>query len=80
MKIKEDGLLQKFLQLRSLYKRLQQVSWTVTSTEKRFPPFEEMNNEQLEEVLRIYLAMTFDIEDVAKEMNKLYKQYQNDKK
>ena len=67
--------LQKLIKLKNLFAKIKQLSWNVSTTEKRYPSPEAMTYEELEELTRLFLALGMDLEDAAKEWKKLYKEY-----
>jgi hypothetical protein len=63
------------LRLRSQYKRLEQITWVVRELQNRFPLGELQSETQL---LKNYLALIYDVEDVLQELKELKKQYEQD--
>lgn len=63
--------------LRNQYKRLDQITWTVRDAQERFPVGTSENELQL---IKIYLAMSSDIEEIFQEIKNLRKQYEKDSK
>lgn len=59
-------------QLRAQFKRIDQISWTVRDANNRFPLGNSYNEEQL---IKIYLALIYDIEDILRELKELKKEY-----
>jgi len=64
----DDSLL--LPKLRSAYKRLGQFTWTIREIEEKLP-----YGEQDELLLKEYLAMILDLEDIFKELKSLKKEY-----
>lgn len=60
------------LRLRSQYKRLEQLTWTVRELQNRFPLGDSKNEEHL---LKTYLALRLDIKDILDEIEALRKEY-----
>jgi len=60
--------------LRSQYKRLDQITWTIREAQERFPVGTPENELQL---TKIYLAMALDVEDILQEIKELRKQYKD---
>jgi len=59
--------------LRSQYKRLDQITWTIRDVQERFPVGTDENEMRL---LKVYLAMLFDVEDILQELKELKKEYE----
>jgi len=68
------GLLYK---LRAIYKRLDQLTWTVRDAQQRFPVGSPQNEEQL---MKIYLSLIFDLEEVYNDLKKIREDYNESKK
>ena len=64
---------QLLLSLRACYKRLSQLSWTISTTEKRFPT-ELLTPEDEKQLIDTYLALMIDVKDIAEDLEKLKKQ------
>ena len=60
------------LRLRAQYKRLEQLTWTIRELQNRFPLGDEKDEKQL---LKSYLAMRLDIEDILNEIDSLREEY-----
>ena len=60
--------------LRSQYKRLDQVTWSIRDAQERFPVGIAENELQL---IKIYVAMIYDLEDILQEIKELKNQYGN---
>lgn len=63
---KEDTYT-KLIQLRNLYKRFSQVSWSIRDAEVRFPMGNQENEEQL---LSVYQRMIPEVIEISKELEK----------
>jgi len=63
------------LRLRSQYKRLEQTTWTIRELQNRFPLGELQSETQL---LKNYLALIDDVEDILRELKGLKKEYEQD--
>lgn len=59
----------------NLFQRLNQISWSTMQTRKRYPDPEVMTEEEIESLTRVYLALGYDIEDIAKEWKDIYTEY-----
>jgi hypothetical protein len=68
-----SGLL---LRVRSQYKRLEQLTWTVRELQNRFPLGIPENEKEL---LKNYLALRLDIKDIYDEIEALRKEYGKDR-
>jgi len=60
------------LRIRSQFKRLEQVTWTIRELQNRFPLGVPENEENL---LKGYLEMIYDVEDILNELKELKKEY-----
>ena len=58
--------------LRNQYKRLDQITWTIRDAQERFPVGINENEIQL---MKIYLAMIYDVESILEEIKELRKSY-----
>ena len=65
------------LRLRSQYKRLEQLTWTIRELQNRFPLGIPENEAYL---LKSYLAMKLDIQDILDEIDNLRKEYKSENK
>lgn len=74
---KDISNYRRLLQLKDIFARVKQISWNASSTEKRYPGPEAMTPSEMEELTRTYLALGYDIEELAKEWKELKKQYDN---
>lgn len=59
--------------LRNEYKRLDQLTWTVRDAQQRFPLTTPENEEEL---VKIYLALALDVEDILDSLKKCRKEYE----
>ena len=64
------------LRLRSQYKRLEQLTWTIRELQNRFPLGDPKDEEHL---LKSYLALRLDIKDIYDEIEALRKNYGSSK-
>lgn len=65
--------------LTSLSQRINQISWTFDQTKKRYPAPNLMTTQEMEALVRSYLALGFDIEQIYKEWKEELKDYKNEK-
>lgn len=70
--------LQRLIKLKNLFAQIKQLSWNVSTTEKRYPAPEAMTFTELEELTKLFLALGFDLESAAKEWKKFYKEYKEE--
>ena len=66
----------RLVKLINLFQQINQISWTVDQTRKRYPVLESMTNDEIEQLSKVFLALGFDIETWVKEWKKLYKEYE----
>lgn len=70
-----------FTQLKNLSKRVQQISYSLNATEKRFPiPAEALTESELENITRLYLAFGIEIQNISEEFAKIYDEYKAEEK
>jgi hypothetical protein len=74
--IEDFKRLQKLI---SLFQRVNQLSWTADQTRKRYPAPEAMTLQEIKSLIRLYLALGMDIEDIYKEWKEEYKKYKDEK-
>lgn len=67
------------MKLRGEYKRLSQLSWTIATTEKKYPP-DTLTESEEEELIKYYLALSLDLEDINKNIKEEYKKYNKTRK
>ena len=65
------------LRLRSQYKRLEQLTWTIRELQNRFPLGDPENEKH---ILKTYLALRLDIKDILSEIEGLRKEYSKNSK
>ena len=68
-------IFRNFLRLKDIFSQIKQISYNVSTTEKRYPAPEAMTKQELQELTKTYLALGFDIEEIYKEWKKIYKEY-----
>lgn len=68
MRPNKMSLFAKASELRSEIKQMQQLSWTVTQFEKQFP-FEQIVNEDLEDLTSHYLKFCLEIIELGKKLD-----------
>jgi hypothetical protein len=78
--IKQVESFARLQKLISLFQRVNQLSWTSDQTRKRYPNPELMTDEEVEALTRLYLALGFDLETMAKEWKEMYDNYKNNEK
>jgi len=59
--------------LRSQYKRLDQITWTIRDAQERFPVGTDENEMRL---LKVYLALLSEVEDILRELKELKREYE----
>ena len=67
-----------FIQLRKIFKDITQLSWTIGQTEKRYPAPEGLTTKELSELIKFYLALGLDLDNMAKDFKKIYKEYKDE--
>ncbi len=65
-----------YLKAKSLIQRIKDISFTASQLEQKFPQ-RTLDRERREWMFRTYLAYKFDLEDILKDFEKLYKEYKN---
>lgn len=68
----ENVNLELLYKLRGQFKRLDQLTWTIRDAQQRFPVGTPENELQL---IRIYLSMLGEIEDIVGEIKEIKKNY-----
>lgn len=68
-----------FTKVRSAMKKIQQLSYVIAKTEDRYPSLESMTPEELNELIRIYLALGLDIETAYEDWKEAKKEYDDTK-
>lgn len=58
---------QQTLRLRTLFKELSQISWSVTQMERRYP-FEALSDEEMNELCQAYLSYGGQLQKLADEV------------
>ena len=76
-KIETFARLQRLI---NLFQRINQISWSADQSRKRYPTPEMMTDTEIDSLIRLYLALGFDIEDIYEDWKKEYKEYKNDQK
>ena len=71
--------LKRLIKLKNLFAQVKQLSWNVSTTEKRYPAPEAMTSAELKELTKLFLALGMDLEAAAKDWKKLYKEYKDEK-
>lgn len=66
------------VQLNTLFQGVKQLSWTFDQTSKRYPTPEALTALELRQLVKTYLALGFDIEELHKKWKKLYTEYKNE--
>ena len=61
--------------LTNLFQRVNQVSYVSDQTRKRFPPIETITEEQMEQLIKLFLSLGFDIEGIYEDWKRIYKEY-----
>ena len=70
--------LQLFRLLTKIVKVMQgvkQASWSIDQTKHRYPNPEDLTPEEMEELLRNYLAFVVELKSLAEEGNEIYGEY-----
>ena len=65
------------LKTKAIIRQLQQVSYSSKGMEQRFPEIEFATQSGMVEYIRRNLALKYDLEEVLKDFNKMYKKYGN---
>ena len=63
----------------NIFQRINQISWSADQSRKRYPTPEQMTDEEINSLTKLFLALGLDVEDIYLEWKKLYKEYKNDK-
>ena len=66
-------LYSKFVRLKKIYASIKEISFQVSQAEKRYPAPESMTKEELNALIKVYLALGFDLEELVKEWKRVYK-------
>lgn len=61
-------------EIRNAIKQVQQLSWTVTQFEKKFPFHTEMPAEELEDFINAYLAFGEELQSIFKDYERVIEQ------
>ncbi len=69
------GSFARLQKLISLFQRVNQLSWTSDQTRKRYPNPELMTEQEVDSLTKLYLALGYDIEEMAKEWKEIYDDY-----
>jgi len=72
-------LYSKLQRLILLFQRVNQLSWISDQTKKRYPTPDLMNGDEMEALVRSYLALGMDLEAIYRDWLKLYEEYKNEK-
>lgn len=78
--INEIKKLRDLIKIRDLFKRVSRISYNINQFEKRYPEMDSMTSSEMDELIKFYLALGFDFEDLNKDWKKIYKEYKNDNK
>ena len=79
--IKKETDIEIFTRLQrliTLFQRINQLSWNSDQAKKRYPSPEAMTNEEMLSLIKMYLSLGFDIEDIYKSWTKEYKEYKDE--
>lgn len=68
-------LFSQLQRLITIFMRVNQLSWTSDQTRKRYPAPEAMTKQEMEALLRSYLALGLDIESIYQDWKKEYDKY-----
>ncbi len=63
-KKKEIEYYSLLIRLRLIFKLVQQLSWIVDQTEKRYTTPESMTNEEIKELTKLYMALETELREV----------------
>lgn len=70
----------KLLRLTSIFQRVNQISWSADQTKKRYPAPEAMTIEEMTNLIKTYLVLGIDIEDIYKDWKREYDEFKKDEK
>ena len=62
------------IRLRLIFKLVQQLSWIIAKTEKRYPTPEDMTNEDVEKLAKLYLSLGHELKDITEKWEKMIKE------
>ncbi len=81
--IKKETDIEIFTRLQrliTLFQRVNQLSWNSDQARKRYPSPEAMTNDEMLQLIKMYLALGFDIEAIYEDWTKEYKEYKDENK
>ena len=73
---KDIELYTRLQRLTSISQRINQLSWTFDQTKKRYPAPNMMTTQEMEALVRSYLALGYDIEIIYQDWKKEIKEYE----
>ena len=75
--LQDIELFQQLNELRKIFQKVGELSYTANQAKKRYPAPEAMTSDEMEKLVRMYLALGLDIEQIHKDWKKIYDRYKN---
>jgi hypothetical protein len=72
---KEINRFSYLLRLQSLFQRMGQITWTSKQATNRYVAPEAMTDEEVSDLTKLYVALIFDVEQLATDAKKLKEEY-----
>ena len=77
-KMNKVNLLVSYYKFRDIYSLVKELSWQISSFQKRFPLPEAMSDKELQDNIDAYIAMYSKLDEAVKRWNKTFKEYKNE--